>query len=149
MEVPRNRHKAKVIKSQMMIMVTGTDAIDQDTTATNDEETKLDTEWGITITQQGEMAMLREAVITSQVVAVSNGSFQDQSGSAAWTIEGTTSAYHIVGTGRMPGTTMDQSAYCSKRFGLWGMLRTIWNFIADQQIQTGQIMIACDGLSTL
>jgi len=133
----------------MTITVTRMDANDQDTIAPNDAETKLDTEWGITITQQGEMAMLQEAVITRQVVTVSNGSFQDQCGSAAWTIKGMTSTHCIVGKGRMPGTTTDQSAYCSKLFGLWGMLRMIQNFIADQQIQTGQIMIACNGLFAL
>jgi len=133
----------------MTIMVTGMDAIDQEITATNDDETKLDTEWGITITQHREMATLREVVITGQAVAVSDGSFQHQSRSAAWTIEGMTSTHHIVGMGRMPGTTSDQSAYRSKLFGLWGMLCTIWNFIADQQIQAGQITIACDGLSAL
>jgi len=124
-EVPRNQCKANVIKSQTMITVTGMDAIDQDTIVPNDAETKLDTEWGITITQHREMAMLQEAVITGQAVAVSDGSFQDQCRSAAWTIEGMTSTYHIVGKGRMPGTPTDQSTYCSELFGLWGMLRMI------------------------
>jgi len=149
MAVPRNQCRAKVIKSHTTITVTRTDAIDQATMVPNDAETKLDKEWGITITQKGEMAMLREVMITGQAVTVSNGSFQDQCGSAAWTIEGTMSAHRIVGMGWMPGTTMDQSAYCSKLFGLWGMLRMIQNFITDQQIQTGQIMIACDGLSAI
>jgi len=65
------------------------------------------------------------------VVAVSDGSFHYQSRSAAWTIEGTTSSHHIVGTGRMPGMTTDQSTYHSKLFGLWGMFRMIWNFIVE------------------
>jgi len=130
-------------------MVTGMDAIEQETKVTNEEEAKFDIDWGVTILQQGDMMQLTKVIINGHVVAVSNGSFQEQQGSAAWTIEGTTSLHCIVGQGRTPGTTNDQSTYCSKLFGLWGMLRMILNFTEARQIQTGKITITCDGLSAL
>jgi len=130
-------------------MVMGMEEIDSTPTRLNDADTKWDKDWGITITQPGNMAMLREAMIIGKVVAVSDGSFQDTSRSAAWTIKGIMSVHQIVGKGQMPWTAKDHSANCSKLFGLWGMLRTIQNFIADQQILTGQITIACDRLSPL
>jgi len=92
------------------------------TTATNKEEIKFDIEGGVTILQQGDMMTVTEAIINSQAVTVSDGSFQEQSRSEAWTIEETTSLHCIVRKGRTPGTTMDQSAYCSELFRLWGLL---------------------------
>jgi len=43
-------------------------------------------------------------------VAVSNGSFRDQHGVAAWTIEGKDALSHLHGAGITPGLPEDQSA---------------------------------------
>jgi len=39
-------------------MVTGMDAIEQETKVTNEEEAKFDIDWGVTILQQGDMMQL-------------------------------------------------------------------------------------------
>jgi len=50
----------------------------------------LFTSWGIQLETHGQEQTVVEAIKQGQAVAVSNGSFQEQAGSAAWTIKSTT-----------------------------------------------------------
>jgi hypothetical protein len=56
------------------------------------------------------------------VIAVSDGSFQDQYGTAAWVLEGSTPKGRIVGAVIVPGTAKDQSAYRSELAGIYSIL---------------------------
>jgi len=95
------------------------------------------------------MIQLAESIINGQAVAVSNGSFQDQHGSAEWTIESKSSQHWIVSKGRTPGTSTDQSAYWSKLFGLWGIFWDLNQFTATIQIPHSHIIVTGNGLSVL
>jgi len=132
-----------------VIMVTGKAPIEQPLTSLTTAEDAFELDWGITNEQQGKLAQLEEAIKTGVVVAVSDGSFQDSKGSAAWTIEGRNQFHHIRGSGWTPGDPEDQSAYRSKLFGLWSIFRTIHKFVQDCNTTEGHVCIACDGLSAL
>jgi len=99
-------------------MVTGTNIIKEEDTTTYEEDNKFDTGWGVSTACHGDMIQLANTIIKGQAVAVSNGSFQEQHGSVAWTIEGTSSQHQIIGKGRTPGTQHNQSTYHSELFGL-------------------------------
>jgi len=84
-----------------------------------------------------------------KAVVVSNGSYMETIGTAAWIIEGPMANNHIIGTRYTPGKAEDQSAYQSKLFGLWGILLTILRFTKEHDINHGAVTIACDGLLAL
>jgi len=95
------------------------------------------------------VAQVIQALCNGKVVAVSDGSFKDYARAAAWTIKGDTTDNRVVGTGLTPGNAVDQSAYRSELFGLWGILASLKQFSEDNSIAHGHLMIACDGLSAL
>ena len=92
-------------------MVTGTAPIDHDPTPQRMIAPTFNQDWGVTITQQGNLGNLEEAIISGDAIAVSNGLFQDSNGLAAWTIEGSNQDNCILGSGRTPGEPANQSAY--------------------------------------
>jgi len=95
------------------------------------------------------MANLIQAILSSQAIAVSNGSFRDQLGAAAWMIEGTMAEHRLLGTGHTLGNLEDQSAYQSELFGLWGILASQQQLSINHNIDHRQVTIACDGLLAL
>jgi len=95
------------------------------------------------------VAQVIQALSHGTAVAVSDGSFKDYAGAAAWTIEGDTAANRVVGTSLTPGNAADQSAYRSELFGLWGILASLKQMVENNNIAQGHITIACDGLSAL
>jgi len=56
---------------------------------------------------------------------VSDGSFKDKAGAAAWIIEGSDSMHRILGTWYTPGVKEDHSSFHSKLAGIVGALHTI------------------------
>jgi len=67
--------------------------------------------WHCHVHTEGLVAQVIQALCNGKAVAVSDGSFKDYAGAAAWTIEGDTTANWVVGTGLTPGKAADQSAY--------------------------------------
>jgi hypothetical protein len=63
----------------------------------------------LTLSDDGS-TMVR-AIRQGDAIAISDGSFQDQFGTAAWVIEGARPTGRIVGDVTVPGTAKDQSAY--------------------------------------
>jgi hypothetical protein len=80
------------------------------------------------------------------IQAVSDGSFKDRYGTAAWTvvINGCT----VTGKCVVPGNPEDQSAYRSELTGLYGIVYTIWHIQMEHKA-TGRVTVGCDGLSAL
>jgi len=74
-------------------------------------ETRMMTDWGISIKIEGNKEELIEAIRQGMAIAVSNGSFQNQVGSVAWTIKSATKYNCTVGHGRTLGSEEDQSTY--------------------------------------
>jgi len=112
-------------------------------------QTRTDKEWGIQTKLDSKEETIIKAIRQGTAIAESARSFQNQEGMAAWTIESKTKAHRIVGRGRTPGLAMDQSAYQSKLFGLWGIVYTLTKLTNKHKLHNGKIMVACVGLSAL
>ena len=82
-------------------------------------------------------------------VAISDGSFKDEAGTAAWIIENESGTQRMMGYVMVPGFASDQSAYRSEIAGIYGsvlvveMIKEVWG------ITQGGILIGCDGKDAL
>jgi hypothetical protein len=94
-------------------------------------------------------ANLEEAWSASKgsLSAVSDGSFKEQHGTAAWMIYVSESCI-IRGTTITPGSPEVQSAYRSELIGLYGIAYTI-RYLQRNYEKEGSITVGCDGLSAL
>jgi len=106
-----------------MLMGTAGFAEGQEGNTTSEQD--FEAQWTMEEMNTGNVVQLLTAIAQGKAIAVSDGSFMEQSGVAAWTIEGTTARHCIVGTGITPGKRKDQSAYWSKFFGLWGIIQSL------------------------
>jgi hypothetical protein len=87
-------------------------------------------------------------IATARVVqAVSDGSFKESFGTAAWTINVSDQCV-LNGHCITPGNPSDQSAYRSKLTGIYGIACTIRYLFSKYGI-AGHIIVGCDGLSAL
>jgi len=107
------------------------------------------TTWKIELEIKGDTTQILAAMQTNQAVAVSDGSYQADSGAAAWIIEGPMSANRIQGSMITPGTTGDHSSFRSKAAGIYGILLTLSALQDNAEDIMGNIEIACDGKSVL
>ncbi len=87
--------------------------------------------------------------VSASVMAVSDGSFKDTFGTAAWTL-GTESQPGLI-TGRVvcPGGPSDHSSYRSELTGIYAILTITLHLCKYYNISDGQIELGCDGLSAL
>jgi len=121
-----------------------------DPTPATDQHALFWQTWNCKLWLEGTAEELRQAILLGRVVAVSDGSFQDTAGAAAWTIEGTTAIHHLWGEGQTPANDDDHSAYQSELFRLsWGIMYTLLRFTKDYNLTKGKITIACNGASAL
>jgi len=111
-------------------------------------QTTVGTDWHLTLRSRGSLENIRRAIATHTALAVSDGSFQEQTGASAWIIEGTGTEDRIEGSMITPGQKSDQSSFRSEAAGIYGALLTIWHFIQDFPTD-GTITLACDGRSVL
>jgi hypothetical protein len=81
------------------------------------------------------------------ICAVSDGSFKNQHGTAAWMVY-ISEACIIYGGTISPGDPTDQSAYRSELVGIYGIAATIW-LLENEYHLIGDVMVGCDGLSAL
>jgi len=91
--------------------------------------------------------MLLQALSHSHGYAVSDGSYKDEMGAAAWIIKGSTLALRLVGQIYTPGHSMDHSSFCSELTGILGVLYTLTFWPPTLNKPTFQL--ACDGLSII
>jgi len=144
----KDLERATVYESKDKILVTGHGRILQ-TVLDLQQENIFAQEWQIEMEYIGNINILAEAFSFRQAVAVSDGSYMEETGAATWTIKATTASNQIVGTGYTPSSATDQSAYCSELFGLWGILHTVLEFTKVHSIDKGAVTIACNSLSAL
>jgi hypothetical protein len=102
---------------------------------------------------QGDYATLAQDIKNGDAIAVSDGSFKDQLGTAAWTIEGRdaspTTKTSVEGSCVIPGNPEDQGAYRSELGGLY-CITVATNLVCQHEaITSGKMTIACDGDSAL
>jgi hypothetical protein len=81
--------------------------------------------------------------------AVSDGSFKDSSGAAAFCLVSPETGSYIQGCHSVPGSGHVQSAYRSELSGILGIQRLVTLVQKQHQLSTGSIELACDGLSAL
>ena len=95
-------------------------------------------------------AYLAECIRNGTAKAVSDGSYKDDLGTAAFVLEGAIEEHHwILGTNRVPGIEEDQSAYRSELAGLYAIVCAVEDICKYHHIDKGSITIACDGESAL
>jgi len=146
--LPENRHRATVDRHSSIITVSGHGPIDTQSLQSRPSHNQTFFEsWQGEHTIEGEIQALIQDIISGHAVAVSDGSFRDQHGAAAWTIEGKDTSSKLQGAGVTPGLPEDQSAYRSELFGLWGILNALTRLSHEYNINSGLVVIACDGLS--
>jgi hypothetical protein len=87
--------------------------------------------------------------LSATILAVSDGSFKNTFGTAAWTI-GTEEHSHLLYSSVVcPGGPGDQSAYRSELTGLYVSMTIINHLCNFYKIEEGQVELGCDGLSAL
>jgi len=109
-KAPHNYWKATGRNTDKTIILTGAAQLNPPMNQQRQEDC-LDQEWGISQEVHGDSDQLAKVITTGIAIAVSDRSFQDSHGSAAWTIEGQDKQDRILGKGRTPGAPEDQSAY--------------------------------------
>jgi Zn-finger nucleic acid-binding protein len=82
-----------------------------------------------------------------ELVGVSDGSFKNKHGTAAWILKISEDRY-IHGGAIAPGPPESQCAYRSELTGLYGIAFTIW-YLETNLGWTSNITVGCDGLSAL
>jgi hypothetical protein len=82
-----------------------------------------------------------------EIKAVSDGSFKEKFGTAAWMIY-ITEWCIITGQCVSPGDPEDQSAYRSELTGLYGIAYSLWHISTNYGVR-GKIVAGCNGLSAL
>jgi hypothetical protein len=92
---------------------------------------------------------LAEAIRRGRAIAVSDGSYKDDFGTAAYVLEGETAANRIVCALATPGIPEDQSSFRSELAGLYGIVMMVQAICHQFGITSGGIEVGCDGLIAL
>jgi hypothetical protein len=80
---------------------------------------------------------------------VSDGSFKNAIGTAAWVIQGDDRTDEIKGRCRVPGPDDWQSAYRSELCGMLGSIYCAITLAQKKGITKGKVRVGCDGLAAL
>ena len=88
-------------------------------------------------------------LVNGTAVAVSDGSYKDKAGTACWIIENASGTQRIMGLVNVPGYGSDHSAYRSEIAGIYGIVLVIEMIQQVWGLQTGGVLIGCDGKSAL
>ena len=88
---------------------------------------------------------IAEAIRLGTAVAVSDGSFKNELGSAALVIEGSDSQHRILAGHLTPGPLSAQSSFRSELSGLYGIVLMVNTICRFYDITEGQVSCACDG----
>ncbi len=105
-------------------------------------------EWKWELTVTGNLQLLIEDICDGNRYAVSDGSFRDGRGAAAWIIEGRTNQNRIVGKCFSPSSNDGHSSFRSELAGVYATLFTI-SMIIQQNTDPTFLQLACDGKSVL
>jgi hypothetical protein len=96
-------------------------------------------------------AAVAESIRVGTAVAISDGSYKDEFGTSALTLEPLVpnSGNCILATNVIPGRPEDQSSYRSELGGLWGIVTMITCVCQAHGITSGAITVGCDGIEAL
>jgi len=109
--------------------------------------TDFSLKWGLSIQLVGAQAAVWSALSARQGYAVSDGSYKNNTGAAAWIIEGPNSSLRLIGQWYTPGHNDDHSSFRSELAGIVGVLYTLtfWPPSSPKPV----LRLACDGLSVV
>ena len=92
---------------------------------------------------------LIQAISTSTCLAISDGSFKDKFGTAAWHLSAGNETILLSGKTVVPGTSDDHSAFRSELMGLYGISVTLHAICSFAEIRKGSCLMGCDGKNAL
>ena len=105
--------------------------------------------WAVPHLETMDSINIAEAIINNSAIAVSDGSFKQQHGTASWILQGNDDYGEMCDQCVVPGHPDDQSAYRSELTGLYAMLIAVKMICQFHDIQEGTVTMACDGQSAL
>jgi hypothetical protein len=94
-------------------------------------------------------AMVAAAIHQGTAVAVSNGSYKDEFGTAALVLEGEDSVNQVLAVNVVPGDLDDQSSYQSELSGIFRVVMMVQALCNVHAISEGAICIGCNGDTAL
>jgi len=106
-------------------------------------------QWQLEISKEPNAEIIKDVLKKYKAIAVSNGSFKQGWGVAAWTIEGGDKDGRLVGIGFTPGTNSNQSAFQSELGGIYGVVLTLKYLMARWEPKPMSIIIACNDKSAV
>lgn len=83
------------------------------------------------------------------MICISDGSFKDASGTACFTLLGSTKKGSIICPMVVPGEKTVQDAYRAELSGIYGAVVLVHLLCIVHNIQQGNVQVGCDGLSAL
>ena len=86
-----------------------------------------------------------QAIRDGDAIAVSDGSYKQERGTAAFTIRGKTEIHPVTGVNMVPGYYADHQSYRAELSGLYGVVCTVEDICLQHKITDGCIEIGCDG----
>jgi hypothetical protein len=160
-EVPRRRRRATVREyGENMVQLTG---YSENETIRDEEEQSVpltlaqriqacpdNIRWAVErFAVEDGGRTIAEAIRQRKAVAVSDGSYKDEFGTAAYVLEGANSENRLVGVLVSPGRPEDQQSSRSELAGLYGVVVMV-NLVCKQfDIKDGVIEVGCDSQSSL
>jgi hypothetical protein len=104
---------------------------------------------GLTVGNEDDGRAVATSISNGSCLAISDGSFKDQHGTASWTVQGDDSFGALGSSLISPGNPEDQSAYRSELAGLFGIATIVDLLCQYHDITGGTVTIGCDGLQAL
>ena len=93
-----------------------------------------------------QIDMIVNDIISGNAIGVSDGSFKDEFGTAAWVIEDSTGKQSIIGRLVTPGFPSNHSAYRSEISGVYAMVAMVEGIKEVWNITKGHVTLGCDGM---
>jgi hypothetical protein len=101
------------------------------------------------IVQNKDMGQLADWIKHGQAIIVSDGSYKNSIGIAAVILEGPDKSCCLTFQATAPGSESDMTPFCSELTGILAGLLMIAKMVEFFNISSGDITLACDGLSAL
>ncbi len=106
-------------------------------------------DWAVNYHIIGSWKDLFNDILTGRGYAISDGSFKQNQGSAAWIIEGSGSTNRVLGECFTPGTDDDHSSFRSELAGIYTCLLFLHLCFPHNNTEKPEFYLACDGKSVL
>ena len=113
-------------------------------------EVHIDARWAIEqCSVEDDGVIVANAIRNGKCIGVSDGSYNDEFGTACWIIQGEDAVGQIKCPLVLPGHSSSHSAYRSELAGIYGMVTMIETLCKFHGISEGSVEVGCDGLSAL